>query len=354
MAGGFHRIRAIFAVSVCMSAGLTARAEDVTGAPQSSLSSSLPEPFSSFGGLRPILARQGITFQLNYLSDPEVNVSGGLKQGGGYAGRLEAIVDADLETASGLKGATFHVGAYQIHGDGPSQHLVGDLSFESDVEALPTTRLDEIWLEQKLLNDRASVRLGQLAADVEFSTSPSLDLIIGGAFGWHPAFAANLPSGGPAYPFATPGVRLKYEPTDNIAILAALFDGDPAGPGPGDPQLRNRYGINFRMNDPPFVITELQLKYGRDANGDGLGGTIKLGGSAPLRAVRGLAFRTRRVAIVRPGERRSAVGAPRGLWRLWIDRSADLSEGRRRGPGSLCVRACRDGPAGPQSGRFLC
>ncbi len=278
MAGGFHRIRAIFAVSLCMSAGLTARAEDVTGAPQSSLSSSLPEPFRSFGGLRPILAQQGITFQLNYLSDPEVNVSGGLKQGGGYAGRLEAIVDADLETASGLKGATFHVGAYQIHGDGPSQHLIGDLSFESDVEALPTTRLDEIWLEQKLLNDRASVRLGQLAADVEFSTSPSLDLIIGGAFGWHPAFAANLPSGGPAYPFATPGVRLKYEPTDNIAILAALFDGDPAGPGPGDPQLRNRYGINFRMNDPPFVITELQLKYGRDANGDGLGGTIKLGG----------------------------------------------------------------------------
>jgi len=278
MASRFHRFEAIFAVSACLSAHLPAHAEEGAGAPQPSLSSNLPEPFRSFGGLRPILARQGITFQLNYLSDPEVNVSGGLKQGGAYAGRLEAIVEADLETALGLKGATFHVGSYQIHGNGPSQHFVGDLSFESDVEALPTTRLDEIWLEQKLLNDRASIRLGQLAADVEFSTSPSLDLIIGGAFGWHPAFAANLPSGGPAYPFATPGVRLKYEPTDNIAILAALFDGDPAGPGPGDPQLRNRYGLNFRMNDPPFVITELQLKFGRDAKGDGLGGTIKLGG----------------------------------------------------------------------------
>ncbi|MGO9772379.1 MAG: carbohydrate porin [Roseiarcus sp.] len=278
MASRFHRFEAIFAVSACLSAHLPAHAEEGAGAPQPSLSSNLPEPFGSFGGLRPILARQGITFQLNYLSDPEVNVSGGLKQGGAYAGRLEAIVEADLETALGLKGATFHVGSYQIHGNGPSQHFVGVLSFESDVEALPTTRLDEIWLEQKLLNDRASIRLGQLAADVEFSTSPSLDLIIGGAFGWHPAFAANLPSGGPAYPFATPGVRLKYEPTDNIAVLAALFDGDPAGPGPGDPQLRNRYGLNFRMNDPPFVITELQLKFGRDAKGDGLGGTIKLGG----------------------------------------------------------------------------
>jgi len=60
-------------------------------------------------------------------------------------------VEADLGTALGWKGATFHVGAYQIHGDGPSQHFVGDLSFESDVEALPTTRLDEAWFEQKLL-----------------------------------------------------------------------------------------------------------------------------------------------------------------------------------------------------------
>ncbi len=277
MASRFHRFAAIFAVSA-LSAGLPAHAEEVAGAPRPSLSSSLPEPFRSFGGLRPILAQQGITFQLNYLGDTVANVSGGMTQGVAYAGRLETIVEADLDTALGLKGATFHVRSFQIHGNGPSRHFIGDLGFESDVEALPTTRLDEIWLEQKLLNDRASVRLGQLAADVEFCTSPSLELIVGGTFGWHPGFSANQPSGGPAYPFATPGVRLKYEPTDNIGILAALFNGDPAGPGPGDPQLRNRYGINFRMNDPPFVLTELQLKFGRDAKGEGLGGTIKLGG----------------------------------------------------------------------------
>jgi porin len=100
-------------------------------------------------------------------------------------------------------------------------------------------------------------------------------LIVGGTFGWHSAFAANLPSGGPAYPFATPAVRLKYEPTDSIAILAALFNGDPAGPGLDDPQLRNRHGLNFRVNDPPFLLTELQWTY---APANGLSRTIKLGG----------------------------------------------------------------------------
>ena len=236
------------------------------------------EPLQSLGGLRPILADEGVSLEMNYLGDTIGVVSGGLKQGAPYAGRFEAVVEADLEKTLALKGMTFHAGAYQIHGNGPSENFIGDFAFESDVEALPTTRLDEVWLEQKLLDDRASLRVGQIAADVEFSTSPSLELIIGGAFGWHPAFSENLPSGGPAYPFATPAVRWKFEPTDHLAFLAAVFNGDPAGPGPGDPQRRNRYGINFRMSDPPFLMSELQFKYGRDAKGDGLGGTIKLGG----------------------------------------------------------------------------
>ncbi len=60
----------------------------------------------------------------------------------------------------------------------------------------------------------------------------------------------NLPSGGAAYPLSTPGVRLKVDPNKNVSLLLAVLNGDPAGPGPGDEQLRNRYGLNFRVNDP--------------------------------------------------------------------------------------------------------
>ena len=71
----------------------------------------------------------------------------------------------------------------------------------------------------------------------------------------------RLPSGGAAYPLSTPGVRLKVEPIKNVSLLLAVLNGDPAGPGPGDEQLRNRYGLNFRVTDPPFVIIA------RDAQG---------------------------------------------------------------------------------------
>ena len=41
----------------------------------------------------------------------------------------------------------------------------------SDLEALPASRLYELWVEQRLFGDRVSVRVGQLAADQEFLVS---------------------------------------------------------------------------------------------------------------------------------------------------------------------------------------
>jgi len=65
----------------------------------------------------------------------------------------------------------------------------------------------------------------------------------------------------PAYPLSTPGIRLKFEPNKQIAFLAALFNGDPSGPGPEDAQIKNRYGLNFRVQDPPLLMGEAQYRY---------------------------------------------------------------------------------------------
>jgi porin len=50
-----------------------------------------------------------------------------------------------------------------------------------------------------------------------------------------------------------------------------------AGPGPDDPQARDRYGVNFRVNDPPFAIAEIQYAYNQEKNSKGLPGNVKLG-----------------------------------------------------------------------------
>jgi porin len=248
------------------------------GIPEPSIATILPPMLGTSFGLRPALAAYGITYQLNYIGEGFGNRTGGERRGTTYNGRLEFVLDADLEKLVGWKGASTHINAFQIHGKGLSTYYIGNLMPVSNIEALPTTRLFEAWFEQKFGDEKASasIRVGQLAADSEFLTSDYAGLFINGTFGWPAITAADLPNGGPAYPLATPGVRLKIDPNESLSLLFAVFNGDPAGPGPEDedPQLRNRYGLNFRVRDPALVIGEAQFKHAAI----GLPGTIKVGG----------------------------------------------------------------------------
>ncbi len=244
--------------------------------PEGSLGTGLPM-LADPGGLRAALWEKGFKYQLNYLGDLFQNQSGGLKRGAAYSSRLELVVDGDLEKAAGWSGAAVHANAYLINGSGPSRSYVGNLMAVSDVEALPATRLYEAWLEQKFADGKIAVRAGQLGADTEFLVSNYAALLINGTFGWPAIMGSDLPSGGPAYPLATPAVRLGFYPMDKVSLLVGLFNGDPAGSGNPDPQVANRHGLNFRVSDPAFAISELQVKYGDDKSPDGLSGTVKLG-----------------------------------------------------------------------------
>ena len=286
--GTLARFAAALLLATCVSAPLTAawaqqepfaapspREEESPSEP--SIASSLPPWLGTTFGLRPWLASMGITYQVNQISEGWRNSQGGEKLGNTYVGRTELAIETDLEKLIGWKGGSTHVNGYWIQGHGLSGYYIGNILAVSNIEALPTVRLFEAWFEQKLFNDTTSVRIGQLAADTEFITSEYAGLFINGTFGWPGITAADLPSGGPAYPLATPAVRLKYSPTPQTSFLVAVFNGDPAGPGDPDqdPQLRDKYGVNFRVQDPPFVIGEGQFKYNAVT---GLPGTVKLGG----------------------------------------------------------------------------
>jgi porin len=95
---------------------------------------------------------------------------------------------------------------------------------------------------------------------------------------WPTITAVNLPGGAPAYPLSTPGARLKLKLTDEATFLLAIFNGDPAGPCAGDPDTCNRYGLNFRLRDPAFIIGEAQFRTNQGKDDSGLARTLKLGG----------------------------------------------------------------------------
>ena len=225
------------------------------------------------------LSDLGYNLRLDYFADGLGNPTGGVKQGAAYEGLLYMVLDADLAKIAGLDGLSFRVNAYQIHGRQLSATNVFNLTRVDSIEARPATRLFELWVEQKF-GDLALLRIGQLAADNQFFISEfGNTLYINSTFGWPLIFTSDLPGGGgPNYPLATPGVRLKVNPNDQLALLAGLYNGDPAGTGfTGTEQIKDPAGLNFRLQDPPLLMAEAQYKYNQDKTALGLAGIIKLG-----------------------------------------------------------------------------
>src|SRR6201992_4161508 len=213
----------------------------------------LPNPFE----------KQGVKFAITYIGEALGNPTGGAKQGAVYEDRINFAAVIDLEKLAALKQLPFHANVFQIDGGGLSRGALLNYLTVSGIEALPTTRLYEIWFEQKWA-DKFALRAGQLAADTEFMTAKYTDVFTNASFGWPAGFTLNMPSGGPSPPLAAMGTRLRADLTDNFTLIGGVFDGDAAGPGPDDPQLRDRYGVNFRVNDPPLVLARAPfLWYGK-------------------------------------------------------------------------------------------
>ncbi|MDI4239453.1 carbohydrate porin [Bradyrhizobium sp. Arg237L] len=211
--------------------------------------------------LRDRLADAGYQFSLTYIGEGLANVSGGMRTGAIYTGRLDLGTTIDLEKVMGWTGATFHANMFQIHGDGLSRSYIGNLMLVSGVEALSSTRLYELWIEQQLLGGKLAVRVGQQASDVEFIDSQYDDIFINSALGWPGITGINLPGGGPSPPLAVPGIRIKAALSDRITAYLALFDGSAAPPDADDSQIANANGLLFRVNDPPWWIGQLKYKF---------------------------------------------------------------------------------------------
>lgn len=266
---------ALLGCALCAGAALADEEEWKNGIPPSSIATSLPQNGDP-GGMRKWLSERGLTYSFVLTSEVLGNVSGGIRTGAVFQGKLETIVKADLDKMFGLRGLSFFANTFQIHNTGGIRRdHVGSFNTISNIEALATTRLSELWLEQKFFGDTFSVRFGQLAADAEFFISDTSTFLM--TSDWPSITAQNLPSGGPAYPLSTPGVRLRFEPNKQFTFLAALFNGDPSGPGPEDPQIKNRYGLNFRVKDPPLLMGEAHYKYNQDKADNGLAGFWRVG-----------------------------------------------------------------------------
>lgn len=226
-----------------------------------------------WGGYRTRLYDAGVALTINQTSDFLGNVSGGLQRGTAYDGLFELQGDFDMGRLVGWEGGKIHVSGYAIQGHGLSEKDIGNLLTVTSVEAEPGFRLGELYIQQDLLGDKVTLKVGQILADQNFAIINTASLFVNSTFGWPGLFAVDLPGGGPAYPFAVPGAQLIVRPDDAWTLQAAIFNGNPTGSDPNG----NANGLGFPIGDRVLAIVEAAYAYTPDKGVPGLPGTYKLG-----------------------------------------------------------------------------
>ena len=297
----------------------------IPGRPEPSIASSLPRALADPGGVRSVLGREGVTFHVNYIGDVLGNPTGGIAQGTFYDGRLELALEADLEKLIGWPGLSFFANAYQIHGQSITANDLGVLMPVSFIEALPDTRLDELWFEQKLFDGGLSIRFGQLSADSDFLISQRAQAFLNGTWGWASIAGVNLPDGGPSYPWRCLRCARPLCPRRSLQSACG------AQHGRSRRRLRRRHSAGVQSERPG----------------------VSLQRSFAVR--RGRPTSTTRAQVSSPGPSRSGAGVSSARPSNWVreQRASDCAAGNsRRGRRSgLCALCNSRSDALPASGR---
>jgi porin len=228
----------------------------------------------NWGGLRSQMVERGVDFFASYQTEGWGNTTGGLEQGTVYTGLLRFGLNLDLDKAIGWHGASMCTTWLWLSGRDASADLVGNFLTISNIAGFNTLRLFELWFQQNLLDDKISLRLGQLAADSEFVISDYGSTFLNGTFGWPASMYTNLPEGGPGYPMGTLGVRLAVNPSDWFTFQTAAFQGNVYA------QDVNLHGFRWRLDSQNgfFFLNEAQFRWNHRDNETGLPGQFKAGG----------------------------------------------------------------------------
>ena len=207
-----------------------------------------------WGGFRSTLREHGIEVSANYTSEIFGNPTGGKKHGSVFDGLAKIALDINLEKAAGLPDATFRISGFYPHGTSGSLRNVGDASLFSNIDAYDSYRLVDLWIEQKLIEGKLGIKVGQLRVDDEFGVTDSAAFFINSTFGLPNPPATQMPLA--SYPIGALGARVRFEPMKNVYGLFGVYDGNPSSGDFGGHAKRHGADWALRSSEGSLYIGE--------------------------------------------------------------------------------------------------
>ncbi len=203
-------------------------------------------------GIRNMLDDSGVEITANYTNNIAGNPVGGKSAGFTYTDNFFYGVELNLDKLIGWKGANLVVSGLNRDGSSLSQWNVGNQFTVQQIFGGQTAMFYSLALEQKLFDDKVSIKLGRFATGDDFASTPLYWLYMNNGIDGNPqALPVNTQFS--AYPWAVWAARLRVDPTPEFNGMLGVY------------QVSNRvfdrayHGLDWsiRPNDGILMITQL-------------------------------------------------------------------------------------------------
>jgi porin len=213
--------------------------------------------FGDWGGERTRLARRGVTFDFQYVSDSLWNLKSVQKERFASWNRFRGTVDIDLGELTGHQGWYFHATALWQGGGNLGTYL-GLLTSPSGMSSENTCRLDSWWFEKRWRDQRIAARVGQFAGQDFYGAQHFAASFIFEPMGYA---LGNLFTTRESFdPPSTPAMEIRVIPLHNLyvkSMVAATV---------GSPFSQNLTGLVPQFNGIPLSASEIGFTPGRNAS----------------------------------------------------------------------------------------
>jgi porin len=207
----------------------------------------------NWGGYRQQMTESGVVFEAVYTADYFSNRRGGAREGGVFLDNTDIITKIDTEQLLGWKGGRFNMYVLGDSGGSPGDYA-GDLQGVDNIDSPNTWKVYELWYEQKVLPNDATLRFGLYDLNSEFDVMETAGLFINSSFGIGADFSQSGQNGPSIFPTTSLGLRLYYPLTRNSYAQAVVLDGVP-----GDPN--NEKGTHIDLNSGDGLLYTAEFGY---------------------------------------------------------------------------------------------
>jgi len=205
--------------------------------------------------LRPALEDHGITFDLFETFDTYGNVSGGDHRAQEYFARTRLTMDLDLEKLVQWQGAEFYATAVTQQGENFGHDKIDVYTDPSGIEGKQTTRLAEIWLQQKLFDGKVALKIGKLDGVGEFGAQELASTFMNDELNYvtNQTFTAGMPFD----PAGKPGAVLTFKPLEGLVLGGFYSKVGIFAANRDDAYYHDDTGASFAIRYPALLAAEI-------------------------------------------------------------------------------------------------